>query len=140
MENLKLVDCFKNLLLDYINQGERGEVASFNAIKSGLNILINVSEKNGPPEEMSLIYAIVPEIISVVNEKSEDFSNDILMIHEAQENFERFFNGELSDPDPLSDDFRDFINFIKEKKRYMKDEIELRKNMQKIMHNQKENS
>lgn len=135
METMKMVNCFSKLLLDYMKQGERGQAESFNAIKNGLNILINVSAQNGPLEEMSLIFAHLPEIRSVVNEKSDDFPNDALMLREAQENFEKFFDGELSDPKAT----KEFFAFIKEKKVILKEEIELRQNMTQLIHDQKEN-
>lgn len=133
----KLISCFNVLLIDYIQQGERGEVVNFNSIKSGLNILINISEKDGPLEAMSMIYGIMPEIISVINEKSDDFSTDILMVHEAQENFEKRFEEGLSSA-PNQESVADFFSFIKEKKLFMKSDISLRKNVQKLIHDQKE--
>ena len=139
MKEQNAVICFGNLFIDYINQGARGEVASFNAIKNGLDTLINISTKNGPIEEMSLIFDRMAEIKAIIEEKSDDFPTDTLLLHEAQENFEKFFNAELGDPDPLGEDAKDFYDFIKEKKKNFKSEIELRKNMTQIIHDQKEN-
>ena len=138
MKEQNAVICFGNVFIDYINQGARGEVASFNAIKNGLNVLINISSKNGPLEEMSLIFDRLAEIKAVIEEKSDDFPTDTLLLHEAEENFERFFNAELSEPDPFGEDVKDFYDFIKEKKKSFKSEIELRQNMATIIHDQKE--
>lgn len=139
MESTKLIYCFNELLLNYMNQGERGQASSFNAIKNGLSVLINISNRNGPLEEMSLIFDRMPEIKAIIEEKTDDFPADILLFHEAQENFERFFEGGLNEPDLLGDDERDFYNLIKEKKSMFKGEIELRKNMAQLIHDQKEN-
>lgn len=138
MKEQNAVICFGNVFIDYINQGARGEVTSFNAIKNGLDTLIKISTKNGPIEEMSLIFSRMPEIKAIIEEKSDDFPADILLLHEAEENFERFFDAELSDPDPLGEDVKDFYDFIKEKKKHFKSEIELHKNMATIIHDQKE--
>lgn len=138
MKEQNTVICFGNVLIDYINQGVRGEVTSFNAIKNGLYALVKISAKNGPIEEMSFIFDRMAEVKAVIEEKSDDFPTDMILFHEVEENFERFFNAELSEPDPLGQDVKDFYNLIKENKKHFKSEIELHKNMATIIHDQKE--
>ena len=141
MENQRIINCFIKLLVGYMNQGERSSVVSFNSISTGLDILEEITFKDAPDEEMSLIFAGLPEIKALIDEKSDDFLTDAERFRKIQEKFDSFFENEennFQSQNEKEEKEKNFYIFIKSKKSLLKAEIETRKNLAQIIHDDKE--
>ncbi len=127
-DGVAIIKEFLNHLIELINVGRNND----NNIKNVLDILTDLIKLKAPEEEMSYVFAKFPYIKAAVIDKTEDFRYHMEILKKIENSLNDFFLDQVEKPS--EENLGEFINFIKEKTKAVKKDIEIQKEFKKFRH------